>query len=163
MGSMFPQLRDTPEFTHKLWDHLAIMANFQLDIDYPYEIIKKENLVTKPEPINYQLTRIHFRHYGRLVENVIAKAADMPEGEEKDTLIALIANHMKKDYVTWNKDTVDEGIIDDDLRGLSDGRIGLSDEIVSIMDYRMATAVVGAGGNNYRTQKSTPQTKKKRK
>ena len=48
MGNMFPHLRDIPDFKHKLWDHLAIMADFKLDIDYPYEVIRKDNLITKP-------------------------------------------------------------------------------------------------------------------
>ena len=64
MGNMFPYLRDVPDFKHKLWDHLAIMSGFELDIDYPYEIIREDNLVTKPEPIPYSTTRMRYRHYG---------------------------------------------------------------------------------------------------
>ena len=76
MGNMFPHLRDVPDFKHKLWDHLAIMANFQLDIDYPYEIIRKDNLNTKPESIPYPSTKIRYRHYGRTLEVLIKKAAE---------------------------------------------------------------------------------------
>ena len=105
MGNMFPHLRDVPDFKHKLWDHLAIMSGFELDIDYPYEIIRKDNLVTRPDPIPYSTARMRYRHYGRTLEVLIKKAIEFPEGNEKRNLIALICNHMKKDYLAWNKDT----------------------------------------------------------
>ncbi len=94
MGNMFPHLRDVPDFKHKLWDHLAIMANFQLDIDYPYEIIRKDNLNTKPESIPYPSTKIRYRHYGRTLEVLIKKAIEFPEGEENTNHQPLITNFM---------------------------------------------------------------------
>lgn len=136
-GNMFPHLRDVPDFKHKLWDHLAIMANFQLDIDYPYEIIRKDNLNTKPESIPYPSTKIRYRHYGRTLEVLIKKAIEFPEGEEKQNLIALICNHMKKDYMAWNKDTVDDRKISDDLTELSDGKLQMTDSIVRLMAERI--------------------------
>ena len=96
MGNMFPHLRDVPDFKHKLWDHLAIMSDFKLDIDFPYEIIKKDNLITKPDVIPYPSSKIRYRHYGRTLEKMIKLAADYPEGEEKRQLVTLVANHMKK-------------------------------------------------------------------
>lgn len=138
MGNMFPHLRDVPDFTHKLWDHLAIMSGFKLDIDYPYEIIRKDNLDTKPDLIPYPSTRIRYRHYGRTLEVLIRKAIDFPEGEEKDNLVALIANHMKKDYMAWNKDTVDEKKINDDLMELSKGKLQLDEKLLHLMDSRSA-------------------------
>ena len=86
MGNMFPHLRDVPDFKHKLWDHLAIMSDFKLDIDFPYEIIKKDNLITKPDVIPYPSSKIRYRHYGRTLEKMIKLAADYPEGEEKRQL-----------------------------------------------------------------------------
>ena len=74
-----PTLRDIPDFKHKLWDHLAIMADFKLDIDYPYEVIRKDNLITKPETVPYPSTKIRYRHYGRTLEVLIKKAIDFPE------------------------------------------------------------------------------------
>ena len=97
MGNMFPHLRDVPDFKHKLWDHLAIMSGFELDIDYPYEIIREDNLVTKPEPIPYSTTRMRYRHYGHTLEVLIKKACELPEGNDKRNLTAMICNHMKKD------------------------------------------------------------------
>lgn len=138
MGSMFPHLRDVPDFKHKLWDHLAIMSDFKLDIDYPYEIIRKDNLDTKPDSIPYSNTKILYRHYGRTLEVLIKKAIEFPEGDERQNLIALICNHMKKDYLAWNKDTVDDRKIADDLAELSDGKLQLTENISRLMAERMA-------------------------
>ena len=137
MGNMFPHLRDIPDFKHKLWDHLAIMSDFKLDIDYPYEIIRKDNLITKPEVVPYPSTKIRYRHYGRTLEVLIKKAIDFPEGEEKQNLVALICNHMKKDYMSWNKDTVDDRKIADDLAELSDGKLQITDSILRLMAERI--------------------------
>ena len=134
MGNMFPHLRDVPDFKHKLWDHLAIMSDFKLDIDYPYEIIRKDNLNTRPEVIPYPSTKIRYRHYGRTLEVLIKKAIDFPEGDEKQNLIALICNHMKKDYMTWNKDTVDDRKIAEDLNVPVLGKMPLDPAIAQMVE-----------------------------
>jgi len=138
MGSMYPHLRDVPDFKHKLWDHLAIMSGFELDIDYPYEIIRKDNLVTRPEQIPYPHARIRYRHYGRTLEVLIRKATEFPEGNEKQNLVALICNHMKKDYMAWNKDTVDDRKIAEDLHELSGGKLQLTEDILRLMGERLS-------------------------
>lgn len=138
MGGMFPHLRDVPDFKHKLWDHLAIMANFSLDIKYPYEIIRKENLITKPDNIPYPSTKIRYRHYGRTLEVLIKKAIEFPEGDEKRNLVALICNHMKKDYIAWNKDTVDDRKIAEDLYEYSNGELEMDDDVIRLMADRLA-------------------------
>ena len=126
-----------PDFKHKLWDHLAIMSDFKLDIDYPFEVIPKNNLDAKPEPVPYPCTKIRYRHYGRTLEVLIQKACEFPEGDEKQNLVALICNHMKKDYMTWNKDTVDDRKIADDLYELSGGKLQMTDEILKLMAERI--------------------------
>lgn len=136
MGNLFPHLRDVDDFKHKLWDHLAIMADFKLDIDYPYPIIKKENLYTRPEKITYRLTPIRYRHYGKLLENMIRKAEEMPEGNERDQLISLLANHMKKCFMTWNKEAVEDDKILNDLREYSHGQIDLTPETFKLKESR---------------------------
>lgn len=136
MGNMFPHLRDVPDFKHKLWDHLAIMSDFKLEIDYPYEIVEKENLYTKPEPLSYPKINIRYRHYGRTLEKLIAKAAEYTDGEEKKQLIGLIANHMKKSFMAWNKDIVDDRKIFDDLKEYSKGMIELKEEDIRLMEQR---------------------------
>ena len=137
LGGLFPHLRDVPDFKHKLWDHLAIMSDFKLDIDYPFEVIPKNNLDAKPEPVPYPSTKIRYRHYGRTLEVLIQKACEFPEGDEKQNLVALICNHMKKDYMTWNKDTVDDRKIADDLYELSGGKLQMTDEILKLMAERI--------------------------
>ena len=81
MGNLFPQLRDEADYKHKLWDHLAIMSDFKLDIDYPCEIVKEENLESKPESLSYHLENIKFRHYGKTIERMIARDCEYPEGK----------------------------------------------------------------------------------
>jgi hypothetical protein len=119
MGNMNPHLRDINDFKHKLWDHLAIMANFELDIDFPYEIPQPEEFAEKPRRVSYNNTNIQYRHYGHIVEDLLKEAIKLPEGDDKDTLIRLIANHMKKSYLSWNRDSVTDEIIFNDLYLLS--------------------------------------------
>lgn len=126
MGNLFPHLRDIDEFKHKLWDHLAIMSDFKLDIDYPCEIVRRENLRTRPEPVPYKLEPIKYRHYGKLVEEMLKKSCEYPEGPERDALISLLANHMKKSLYTWNKEVVEDDKILKDLKEYTEGKIDLS-------------------------------------
>lgn len=137
MGGMFPQLRDLPDFRHKLWDHLTIMSDFKLDIDYPFDVVHKDKFDTKPEPIPYPHTRIRYRHYGRALEVLIKKACEMPESDEKQNLVALICNHMKKNYMAWNKDAVDDRKIANDLYELSEGKLCMNDDIMRLMRERI--------------------------
>ena len=136
MGNMFPQLRDVAEFNHKLWDHLAVMADFKLDIDYPYELVDPTTLHPTPERLDYPKGNIRYRHYGRCIEEMMKKAVDMPEGEERDELLRLIATQMKKEYILWNKDNVEDGKIIEDIREYSNGQIVLSEEKLNLGIYR---------------------------
>jgi hypothetical protein len=133
MGSLFPYLRDVNDFKHKLWDHVAIMSDFELDIDFPYEVIQEENLYSRPENVLYQSSRIHYMHYGRMLEKMIEKASEYPEGEERNQLIRLIANQMKKCFLTWNKEDVDDRKIFTDLRELSEGKINVSEDFLKLV------------------------------
>lgn len=136
MGNLFPYLRDVNDFKHKLWDHVAIMSDFKLDIDFPYEILQEENLYTRPEPIPYKNSRIRYQHYGRTLEEMIEKVAQYPEGEEKNELIRLIANQMKKCFLTWNKEVVDDRKIFDDLRELSKGKLDISEDFFKLVESK---------------------------
>ena len=140
MGNMFPHLRDVNDFKHILWDHLAIMADFKLDIDYPYEIVKKENLYKRPPRLSYSNSRFHYRHYGKLLEMMIQKAAELQPGSEKDQLIILLATQMKKSYLTWNKDSVDDKKIFLDLNDLSNGRIALNEDVLKLVECKDVVA-----------------------
>ncbi|NDV78797.1 DUF4290 domain-containing protein [Dysgonomonas sp. 511] len=122
MGNMFPHLRDVNDFKHILWDHLAIMADFKLDIDYPYEIIKKEDLFSKPDKLDYSRPDMKYRHYGKTLEKMAKMAGDIEDPVEKEQFVLLVATHMKKSYIQWNKDVEDQKIFVD-LYELSDKKI----------------------------------------
>ena len=136
MGNMFPYLRDVEGFKYKLWDHLAIMSEFKLDIDYPFEVVKPTTLQQKPEKIPYNTQRIRYMHYGRLLQTLIEKTVTYPEGERRQELIDLMANHMKKSYITWNKEVVDDRKIFDDLRELSHGELDMNPESMTLTASR---------------------------
>lgn len=136
MGNMFPHFRDINDFKHKLWDHLAIMSDFKLDIDYPYEIIKKDELFAKPKKISYPQKKIKYRHYGYLMEQMIDQTVLFPDDEKKTYLIALLANQMKKNFITWNKDSIDDKKIFEDLKNYSHGNICLDESFVKLNDLK---------------------------
>ncbi|MGV8962581.1 MAG: DUF4290 domain-containing protein [Candidatus Saccharimonadaceae bacterium] len=135
MGNMFPHLRNVNDFKHILWDHLAIMSDFQLDIDYPYEIIKKEELIAHPLKLEYSRPTMKYRHYGKTIERLIDLAADMEDGEEKKQLIRLLVSQMKKSYTQWNREA-DNATILKDLYELSQGRIKLDEETYDIPAFK---------------------------
>lgn len=137
MGNMFPHLRDVNNFKHILWDHLAIMSDFKLDIEYPYEIIKKEELYSAPGKIEYSRPTMRYRHYGKIMEKIIDIAARMEEGDKKMQLIKMIASQMKKSYVQWNKN-VDDGKIYEDLAELSAGKLKFTSEDYKIPEVKIA-------------------------
>ncbi len=136
MGNMNPHLRDISDFKHKLWDHLAIISNFKLDIDAPYPPPSKEVLEQKPEPVPYSNAEIKYKHYGKTMELLVEEAINMPEGEEREALILLTANHMKKSYLQWNKDAVTDDLIFEDLKILSKGKIDLTGSDVKLSEAK---------------------------
>ena len=140
MGNLLPHLRDEADSKHKLWDHLAIMSNFELDIDYPYDILKAENLHSRPEPLDYNLQPIRMRHYGKIIERMINRACEYPEGEERDALVLLLANHMKKLMFAQDKDGVDDARVLKDLYELSHCRINLDPATTRLHVFQEAPA-----------------------
>lgn len=128
MGNLFPYLRDVDDFKHKLWDHLAIMADFELDIDYPNELPTRELLLEKPNRIPYNTDRIKYKHYGHVVEKMIKRTTEYQEGPDKDLLVQMLADHMKKCYLTWNKETVTDEKVMADFLELSKGKIDVPDD-----------------------------------
>ena len=127
MGNMNPHLRDISDFKHKLWDHLALMSDFTLDIDSPFPTPEQETLLSKPKPVPYIKNRIRYLHYGRVVELIIEKACNIEDQEEKEYLITLIANHMKKSYLMWNLNVAHDSIILKDLEEMSHGKLKVPD------------------------------------
>lgn len=125
MGTLNPHLRDVPDFQHKLWDQLFIMADFKLDVDSPFPIPSRETLNQKPEKLPYPQNFPKYRFYGNNISNMIDVAIKWEEGEMKNALILVIANHMKKSYLSWNKETVEDDVIFEHLYELSNGKINL--------------------------------------
>lgn len=140
MGNMYPLQKEMPDFKQKLWDHLAIMSDFKLDIDYPFEVVRPESLAVQPDRIPYATGRIRYRHYGRFLEQLIRKAVEMPDGEEKAQLVHLIAIQMRKNFITWNKDAVEIQKLIDDLEDYTDGAIRLQAEDLEISDLQPSAA-----------------------
>ncbi len=127
IGNKNPHLRDIENFKHKLWEHLAIMSDFKLKIDYPFEIPKIENFQEKPNKIPYKEEKIIFHHYGKIIEFLIEKAISLENIDEKrkEELTETVANQMKKSYLMWNSDEVNEETILQNLHKLSRGRLKL--------------------------------------
>ncbi|MDD7887884.1 DUF4290 domain-containing protein [Flavivirga sp. 57AJ16] len=125
MGNMQPHLRDVPDFQHKLWDQLFIMSNFELDVDSPYEKPTKELFEERPEPLKYPQNFPKYRFYGNNIKIMIDVANTWEEGDLKEALTFTIANHMKKCFLNWNKDTVEDAVIYNHLYELSEGKINL--------------------------------------
>ena len=134
MGNMQPHLRDVPDFQHKLWDQLFIMANFELDVDSPYEKPTKELLEERPQPLKYPQNFPKYRFYGNNIKTMIDVANTWEEGELKEALTYTIANHMKKCFLNWNKDTVEDDVIYNHLYELSDGKINLKNSDEDLTD-----------------------------
>ncbi len=136
MGSLFPHLRDVNNFKHILWDHLAIMSDFKLEIDYPYVVITKEELYTAPGHLDYSRPTMKYRHYGKILEKMIHIATNMEEGDKKAHLLRLLLSQMKRSYSQWNKEADDEKIFHD-ISELSGGQIKMSGDNYAIPDIKM--------------------------
>lgn len=151
MGNMNPHLRDVPDFQHKLWDQLFIISDFKLDVESPFPKPTREMLAERPDMLNYPENNPKYRFYGNNIKKMIDEAKDYEEGEFKEALVLTIANHMKKSYLNWNRDSVDDEVIFEHLRDLSNGKINLknSDE-----DLSQASDLVRGGGNKKKYTKS---------
>ena len=134
MGNMQPHLRDVPDFQHKLWDQLFIMSNFELDADSPYEIPTKEIYEERPDPLKYPQNFPKYRFYGNNIKTMIDVANTWEDGELKEALTYTIANHMKKCFLNWNKDTVEDAVIFSHLFELSGGKIDLKNSEEDLTD-----------------------------
>jgi len=129
MGNLNPHLRDEGDFKHKLWDHLALIANFELDIDSPYPWPEPTKFKEKPRQVPYKQGDIRFLHYGRIIELMIDAAVEMPDNEGKVYLTTLILNQMKKAYITWNRSQVADEVIIGDMKLLSRGKLKMTEGI----------------------------------
>ena len=134
MGNLQPHLRDVPDFQHKLCDQLFIMSDFKLDVDSPFPITSKEVLKQRPEPLGYPQNFPKYRFYGNNIKRMIDVAINWEKGDMRDGLEYAIANHMKKCYLNWNKDSVEDSAIFAHLKELSDGKIDLAPDGESLTE-----------------------------
>lgn len=133
MANQYPELRGNADFVPMLWDHLALMADYRLDIDYPCEILKKDEIEPKPHPVPNLQGPIRYRHYGVVLERLIIEAAEYPDNEERDMLVAMICNQMRKFLMNWNKEICNDDKIAADLEELSFGRLVMTQNVLAIM------------------------------
>ena len=155
MKGKFPEGQDMPDYEHKLWDHLAIMADFKLDIDYPFEVIQPENFRPRPDTVPYGSGRIAQRHYGHYILAMIDEARQLPDGPLRDELVRLIAIQMKKEHLLWNKEGLEDGKILEDIRTLSEGEIVANEKAVNLGAYKLPATM--------QVQPAQSQGKKKKK
>ena len=137
MTILFPALKKDPNDRKKIWDHINIMSRFELDIDFPVDVIQAEEANPTPETIPYSNSRdIIFRYYGKHIQEMVRTVADMEESEERFNLIGVIANHMKKLMLAHNKEAVSDLKVFNDLRFISDGKIDLMPGDIYLYDFQ---------------------------
>ena len=147
MVNMNPHLRDVPDFQHKLWDQLFIMSNFELDVDSPYEKPQKEVLEQKPDRLTYPQRNPKYRFYGNNIKSMINVAVNWEDGDLKNALVYNIANHMKKCFLNWNKDTVQDEVILNHLVELSDNKLKVKEEDLPLTDASELLKIRSKNGN----------------
>lgn len=129
MESLNPQVHQQENYAQKLWDHLFIIADYDLDVDAPFPKPVPEVVNSKPDPIPLNTKPIRARHYGRNIESILDLIASEPEGEAKTAMIRSLAIYMRQQYLIWNKDTVADGTIFQDIERLSGGRVKVPEGI----------------------------------
>lgn len=159
MALVNPKIKERSDYRRILWDHLMLMADYQLDVDspYPYPVNRPSTVSTSPMHIGYVEGNIRYRHYGRALEDMIAAVAEMPPGDERTQLTEQLAHTMKRQYLQWNRDSVDDNLIREQLAELSDGRLVLPDSF-QFRDSKIYLDAMAAAA-----KKEPPGKKKKKK
>lgn len=137
MARIQPKVKEQEDWKQILWDHLAYMSGFKLDIDYPVEVSSPDKYSSRPDNVPYPRRYIRYRHYGKDIELIIAKAMEMPEGPERDELVVMVANHMKKLLLAVNKDSVNDAKIFKDLAEYSHGMFRLDPETTQLHEFKI--------------------------
>lgn len=151
MGQVKPQFKEADDFIQSLWDHMIIISDFKLDVDSPYPYPEKEELQKKPKNMGYPSSRIRFKHYGKSVESFINKAVKMEPGEERDSFTYYIANIMKKNYLMYNRESVSDDLIHDQLATLSKGELAVKEGYV----LKATNELISKPRNNSNNQKGS--------
>jgi len=161
MGQLNPHLRDVDDYRHKLWTHLFIMSDFQLDVDSPYPVPSRESLEEKPDRLKYPKNKIRYGHYGYHLERMINQLSEVNDPEQKQEITSRLANVLKKWYLSYNNDTVENQVIMDQLAELSKGKLVLQDpEALTSTNQLLRT--LGVNPNQRKKKPIKPKNKKKR-
>ena len=160
MGNLQPHLRDVPDFQHKLWDQLFIMSNFKLDANSPFEKPSKDILDSKPLPLEYPQSFPKYRFYGNNIKIMIDEAVKWDNSDKKDALIFTIANHMKKCFLNWNKDNVEDQVIFEHLYELSDSKIDIKNSNIELLDSSVLIRTKRKFSNKKYTKKNNKNRKR---
>ena len=163
MGNLNPHLRDVADFQHKLWDQLFIMSGFKLEVDCPFEKPNKDLLEARPGPLSYPQSYPKYRFYGNNLKNMIDAAIKWEDGELKDALVFNIANHMKKSFLNWNKDTVDDKVIFGHLEELSGGKLEVNPELLPLTETSSLLKFKTKNGNGPRSNLNYRKSNRNRK
>lgn len=155
MINMNPSVRETKDYKQKMWDYLAQLCDYKLDVDFPFPISKLTD-AEKPQRLQYNMNEIRCRHYGYTVERMIQAACDMESSEERDALVHMIANNMKRNYVIWNQKSVTDEIVINDLIRISKGRLNLASD-TKLMNVNVPNGVVQKKTNNFKRQNNNNQ------
>lgn len=138
--------KESADLQHKIWDHLAYISDYRLDIDYPYEINRERVSLNKGERLSYPQSTVRFRHYGRIIERAIDEARQMEQGPARDTMIRLIGNRMKRNLADWKGDGIEDAKVAQDIAYLSDDNLH--------PDFSQpGQALSDVGENNFRTRR----------
>ncbi len=160
MGQLNPHLRDVEDYTHKLWTHLFIMSDFEIDVDSPYEIPEPEKLKERPEIVNYPKNKSKYGHFGHYAEEMIKKTAAIEDKEERDYLTVILANLLKQNYLIFHTKNVENSAIVSHLKELSEGKLDLQDTSV----LKTTNAILKqAGITSSKGPKKKRKSKKRRK
>ena len=163
MGNLNPHLRDVPDFQHKLWDQFFIMADFDIDVDCPYEKPEKEVLNAKPDKLAYPQNFPKYRFYGNNIKRMIDVASNWEENELKEVLVFTIANHMKKSFLSWNKDSVEDAVIMAHLDELSEGKLKVAASQLPLSESSELLKFKTKNGNGPKSNNSNKHRRNKRK
>lgn len=158
MAHVNPKVKERTDYRHILWDHMMLIANYELDVDSPYPIEHEEDTILHPHPIKHQESNIHYRHYGRALEDMVKAVAEMEDSPERQKIVSQIAHTMKRQYLQWNRETVEDELIVEQLTELSGGRLSLP-EGFKFRDTKEYTDAIAAA----QAKKDTNDGKKKKK
>ena len=162
MALVNPKAKEKTDYRRTLWDHLMMMANYELDVDAPFPIMPKEQVEMKPNRLERPTGKIRFPHYGRSLEQMVRAVADMPAGDERDRVMALVAHAMKRQYLQWNRDSVDDQLIKDQFAILTEGRLRLPDDFQFLDTQSYLDDMAAAAAKKEAAAKKKKKKKKKK-